>query len=168
MKKENQFLNVSLENLKKKTLHKGTELKYPQLELALINFIEFNRKLFNPISTWSLILKMFEIIPQRKSLPINTNQKYIYRFLARNNYSFRTKSHVGQCITNDCFLQTSLFLNEIWDNRIKFNFSDTLIANMDETPLFFNMTPSKTVAKKGENLLLSELKTKKNVDSLFF
>ena len=150
MEKENQFLNVSSENLNKKTLHKGTELKYPQLELALINFIEFNSKLFNPISTWSLILKMLEIIPQRRSLPINTNQKYIYRFLARNNYSFRTKSHIGQCITNDCFLQTSLFLNEVWDNRIKFNFSDTIIANMDdETPLFFNMTPSKTVAKKG-------------------
>ena len=92
---------------------------------------------------------MFEIIPQRSSLPIKTNQKYIYRFLARNNLSFRTKSYVGQCIKNDCFLETSLFLNEIWDNRIKFNFSDIIIAKMDETPLFFNMAPSKTAAKKG-------------------
>ena len=35
--------------LNKKTLDKGTELKFPQLEIALINFIEFNHKFFNPI-----------------------------------------------------------------------------------------------------------------------
>lgn len=51
MKKEKEFLKVLSNNVLKKTLHKGTQLKYLDLELALINFIEFNRKLFNLIST---------------------------------------------------------------------------------------------------------------------
>ena len=66
MKKEKDFINVPHENLVKKTLHKGKQLKYPALEIALINFIEFNRKLFNPISTMSLILYK-KINPERKS-----------------------------------------------------------------------------------------------------
>ena len=147
MKKEKEFANVPHEKLAKKTFHKGKQLNYPALETALINFIEFNMKLFNPISTMSLILILYEIIPERKSLPINTNQKFIYHFLARNGYSFRTKSHVGQIIQDNCFLQTSLFLNEVWDHRI--SFWDNIIANMDETPIFFNMTPAKTIAKQG-------------------
>ena len=69
--------------------------------------------------------------------------------MARNGYSFRTKSHVGQIIQDNCFLQTSLFLNEVWDHRISFKLLDNIIANMDETPIFFNMTPTKTIAEKG-------------------
>ena len=59
MKKEKEFINVPHEILVKKTLRKGKQLKYPALETALINCIEFNRKLFNPISTRSLILKLY-------------------------------------------------------------------------------------------------------------
>ena len=56
---------------------------------------------------------------------------------------------MGQIIRDNCFLQTSLFLNEVWDHRISFKFWDNIIANIDEITHFFNMTPTKTISKKG-------------------
>ena len=57
------FLNVDSTKLKNTTLYKGTRIKNPEAEVASINFIEFNRKLLNPVTTWSLFLKLFEILP---------------------------------------------------------------------------------------------------------
>ena len=67
--------------LNKKTLNNGKDILYPDVEIKLINFIEFNCKCLNPITTWSLLLKLYSLIPERKKLPIKTNQMYIYRFL---------------------------------------------------------------------------------------
>ena len=57
------FLNVDSTKLKNTTLYKGTRIKNTEAEVASINFIEFNRKLLNPVTTWSLFLKLFEILP---------------------------------------------------------------------------------------------------------
>ena len=37
--------------LNKKTLNKGKDILYPEVEVQLVNFIEFNLKYFNPVST---------------------------------------------------------------------------------------------------------------------
>ena len=92
IKNESNFLNVSSSNLQEKTLHKGGKLILPEVELKLIQFIKFNRKMFNPISTWSLLLRLFEFAPERKKCPIATNQGFLYRLLKRNFFSFREKS----------------------------------------------------------------------------
>ena len=162
IRSENNFINVPTSHLNKKTIHKGPKILYPELEIKIIQFIEFNRKLFNPISTWALLLKLFEIEPERKNKSIKSNQLLIYRILKRNGYSYRTKTHIGQGITKDCFLKASLFLKEVWDKRIDFGFFDYLIANMDETPLSFNMIPTKTIAKKGtKSIIIKTLEQEK-------
>ena len=112
-------------------------------------FIEFNIKLFKKISIYSLLLKMFELCPFRKDLSLNTNYQYIYKFLKRNVYSFRTETHYGQILPDNCFCTNSLFLNEVINLRLEYRFSNASIANLDETQLFFNMGFSKTIAKKG-------------------
>ena len=48
--------------------------------LANIDFIEFNRKLFNPVTAWSLLLKLYEIMPNRKEMNIKYNMNLIYKF----------------------------------------------------------------------------------------
>ena len=68
---------------------------FPQLEKNLLIFIEFNRKLFKEITTYSILIKMFELCPFRKDLPLKTNYEYIYKFLKRNGYAFRSKTHYG-------------------------------------------------------------------------
>ena len=42
----------------------------------------------------------------------------------------------------------SLFWNEVYNNRLKYGFNTYGVGNMDETPIFFNMYPNKTIAKK--------------------
>lgn len=51
--------------------------------------------------------------------------------------------------------KASLFLKEVWDKRINFKYWDDIIGNIDDTPLFYNMAPSKTIAKKrGKSILI--------------
>ena len=118
MKKESSFLNVPSNMLNKKTLSTGKDILYPDVEIKLINFIKFNCKSLNSNHPWSLLLKLYSLIPERKKLPIKTNQMYIYRFLSRNCYSFRTKTHIGQNLSENCFLQASIFLNECLNKGI--------------------------------------------------
>jgi len=75
--------------------------------------------------------------------------------MARNNYSFRTRSHIWQLLPKNCYTLASIFLNEVWDKRRAFGFYDAIIGNCDETPIFFNMTPNKTIAQKdGKTIII--------------
>ena len=80
MKKESSFLND------KNKLKKNSE---------------FNGKCLNHIITWNLLLKVYALIPEREKLSIKTNQIFIYRFLRRKSYSFRTKTHIGQNLSEN-------------------------------------------------------------------
>ena len=95
--------------LNKKTLNKGKDILYPEVEAQLVNFIEFNRKCFNPVSIWSLLLKLYTLIPERKKLSKRANQTYIYRFLRRNGFSFRTKTNIGQNLSQNFFFKHHYF-----------------------------------------------------------
>ena len=77
MKKESSFLNVPSNMLNKKTLNTGKDILYPDVEIKLINCIEFNRMCLNPITTWSLLLKLYSLIPERKKLQ-KKNKSNVY------------------------------------------------------------------------------------------
>ena len=66
MKKEKEFSNVSTDKLNKTTLHCGRQILYPEAETEIVQYIEFNRKLSNPISTWALLLKLYKIVLKEK------------------------------------------------------------------------------------------------------
>ena len=104
-------------------MNKGPKVKYQEIYNKFINFIEFNRKLFNPVTTWPLLLKMYEIEPSRKNMNIKTNMNLIYKFLIKYGYSFRTKTHIGQCMKESSLKEASLFWNEVYNNRLKYRFN---------------------------------------------
>jgi len=47
------------------------------------------------MSTWPLLIKLFDLIPERKNIDIKINQKFIYLFHKRNGLSFSTRTHIG-------------------------------------------------------------------------
>lgn len=149
IKNLNKYSSLDTSKLEKTTMHKGKPPLNPDIENKLISFIEFNRRLYNPITTYSLYLKLLELWPERKKYSQNTNYALIYRILIRHSYTFRTKSHYGQLLKKEAFKDASLFLNEIRNNRINNGINSSIIGNMDETPIFFNMPISKTIIKKG-------------------
>lgn len=62
---------IDKDKFDKKSLNKGASRLYEKEEKELINFIEFNRKLFNPITTILLLIKFLELVPDRKKKHIN-------------------------------------------------------------------------------------------------
>ena len=63
------------------TFYKGHFHKYNNIEQLIVNFIEFNRKALNPITTWFIAIEMFRLVPQLKKVKYKTIFQWIYRFL---------------------------------------------------------------------------------------
>ena len=78
----------------------------------------------------------------------------IYIFLVKYGYSFQTKTHIGQSMKESSLKEASLLWNEVYNNRMKYGFNTYGVGNIDETPIFFNMYPNKTIAKKGNKSIL--------------
>jgi hypothetical protein len=57
-------------------------------------------------------------------------------------------------LKDDCFKQASLFLNEVREIRSKNGINSSIIANMDETPVFLNMPLTKTIVKRGSSQVI--------------
>ena len=74
--------------------------------------------------------------------------------MVKNEFSLRIKTHVGQLLIIDFFLKVLFFINEVWDKRASYEFFDSAIANMEETPLDFSIIPNKMVAKKGTKSII--------------
>ena len=55
---------------------------------------------------------------------------------------------------DDCFKHASLFLNEVKAIRLKKGINSSIIANMDETPVFLNMPLTKTIVKRGSRQVI--------------
>ena len=114
-----------------------------------MNLIE---KIFNPVTTWSLLLNLYELAPNRKDMNIKSNMNLIYKFLVKYEYSFKTKIHIGQSMKESSLKEASLFWNEVYNNRMKYGFNTYEVGNMDETPIFSNIYPKKQLQKKIINL----------------
>ena len=61
MQREFEYREASNKNTKI-TLHKGCIPKYNNIEQLFVNFIEFNREVLNPITTWCIAIEMFRLI----------------------------------------------------------------------------------------------------------
>ena len=69
--------------------------------------------------------------------------------MKRNNLNLRVPGHIGQLLSSNI---KKIITDYIIDVRKSINnggYSDSMIINMDETPLFLNMSPNKTVTYKG-------------------
>ena len=64
--KRKRISNVSSDKLNKTTIHCERQFLYPEAETEIVQYIEFNRKLSNPISTWALLLKLYKIALKEK------------------------------------------------------------------------------------------------------
>ena len=154
IKNKVNFENLPSEKLSLTTLHKGGNVKYPDVNNKLIDYIEFNRKLGFAVTTWSLLLELYKYIPERKEYKIKSNLELLYRFMYRNGYSFRKGTHIGQGIKEESLKEASLFWNEVHKCIKEEGFTKYNIFNMDETPLFFNMVPNTTIAKRGKKSII--------------
>ena len=158
--KEEEFKKQSHINTKI-TLHKGKESKFKNIEHHLINFIDSNRKMGNPISTLAIIAEIIKLCPEAKTASKGSLRVWVYRFMKRYTLSFRSSTHIGQKMPENAVKEVKKFFKKIIKERVSYPYGLELICNMDETPIFLNMPPSKTIAKKGSKLFSLGHKTRK-------
>lgn len=136
----------------RKTLHKGKTPESYAIENQLIEFIIRNRKMDNPVTSWELIHHLLQLEPSFQQKTMHALQMWSYKFMKRNNFTFRQARSIGQSIPNNLGDLITGFLKEIIN--IRNNNIQTLdlecIGNMDETPLYFSMAPTTTIETIGK------------------
>ena len=71
-------------------------------------------------------------------------------FFRRHNWTLRQRTFIAQSLPADLESKISRFRQDVYHIRQNNDFSYDLICNMDETPVFFDMVPSRVVEKKGK------------------
>jgi len=160
--KEEQFKKQSHINTKI-TLHKGKVSKFKAIEQHLINFIDSNRKMGNPISTLAIIAEIIKLCPEASNASKGSLRVWVYRFMKRYTLSFRSSTHIGQKMPDNAVKEVKKFFKKIIKERVSYPYSLDLICNMDETPIFLNMPPSKTIAKKGSKTVFIRTQNQEKV-----
>ena len=109
------------------------------------------RKLGISINTANIIIKAIEIYPSFKEKKYKTLLSWCYRFLKRNNYSIRRTTHLGQELKANAKEEFVKFLNIIYSIRRTYNINESYeyIINIDETPIWFEMSSNTTIEKIG-------------------
>ena len=133
----------SKENLEKmprlKGANRGKKAAWPELEVDLVSWITEKRN--NGLA----------ILPSLVRLKAGNH--WCQRFMKRNGLSLRQKTTLAQCLPDDYEEKIVQFHRFIIDLRKKHGYPLHLIANMDETPLTFNMPPNCTINNTGEKTI---------------
>src|SRR4051812_21247549 len=77
------------------------------------------------------------------------SQKWVDGFMSRHNLVNRRRTTVAQRLPENYVEQQSEFLSYVLFCRREHNYPLSLIANMDETPMSFNLPNNTTVEQSG-------------------
>jgi hypothetical protein len=151
IRKWKKFIDTDVqvvEDSKKKTMHAGKESMGAHLEGDLCQWIDNSRGLELDLTPEQVAFEIMKLDPEFCAGDLKRIRKWVYHFLVRNGYSIRQKTHIAQkeldipgCI--DCVVA----VNE--RNRM-YHVANEFIINMDETPLYNDQRPGKTIANKGQ------------------
>lgn len=128
----------------------GRKTSYPKdIDEALVQWILELRDQQLPVSTDMLKQKALVLIkPGNPSFKASSG--WCQKFYKRHSLVFRQKTSVAQKLPKDLEQQIDRFKSTVRDLRAKTDVPPEVLGNMDETPVYFDMLPGKTVEKKGE------------------
>ena len=122
------------------------------------------RDLHFPVSVLSFQEKAKNLI-QPHSSSFSTSRVWVTKFFARHKLALRARTSISQKLLR----QSEDVLTKFCKDAAKYmrigKYPLSLVGNMDETPAFFNMVPSKYTAKKGDKecLVCSSRSEKKHL-----
>ena len=126
-------------------------MSYPkELEDQLVKWIlEKREQSYISVSREMIRLKGLSLI--KPSLPgFKASQGWLRRFLARHNLVLRARTSIAQTLPCDLEEKIVQFCQSVRYVRENGDFPYQLIANMDETPVYFDLVPSKTIDVRGK------------------
>ena len=151
----------SKENLEKmprlKQANRGKKAAWPELEVDLLEWITEKRNNGLAILPSLVRLKALDMAKNTKyGIPegqFKAGNHWCQRFMKRNGLSLRQKATLAQRLPDDYEEKIVRFHRYIIDLRKEHSYPLHVIANMDETPLTFDMPPNRTINSSGEKMI---------------
>ena len=137
-------------------LVRGARPKYQQLETELMEWFRESRRQLKTVSRYMIQAKARSLAkkPAYQSVypdikEAKFSQKWVDGFMSRHNLVNRQKTTVAQRLPDDYMEQQNQFLSYVLFRRKEHEYPLSLIANMDETPMAFNLTSNTMVEHRG-------------------
>ena len=141
-------------------MNKGKSAKYPELEEQIYRWIQELHSEQKPV-THTIVQIKAKTLSQQSPYIIHYpgiteskfSNKWVDGFITHYKLSHRHRTTVAQKLLEDLQLQQQEFLSFVLYHRIQFNYPLTLIGNMDETPLLFDLPNNTTIDNCGTNIV---------------
>ncbi|HJY15922.1 MAG TPA: transposase [Nitrososphaeraceae archaeon] len=152
--KKNELMHAAPYNQK---LNVGARPKYPQLEEELLEWFRELRKQLKTVTRYMIGTKARSLASKqeyRTLYPDIHNCKFTHKwidgFMSRHLLVNRRHTTVAQRLPKEYKEDQQAFLSYILYRRIEYNYPLSLIGNIDETPMTFNLPSQTTIEERGK------------------
>lgn len=138
-------------NRRKHRKGQGRKISYPtEIDEQILQWILEKRDQSNlPVSTKMIPTKALALIKQANPA-FKASVGRLRKFLRRHNLVLRACTSIAQLLPADLEHKIAQFHAKVQHVRENSDFPYRLIANIDETPIYFDMVPGKTEDRKGK------------------
>lgn len=151
LKEDYDKVKITRRSRRKNKKGQGRKVSYPHdVDEALYKWVLEKREVDNvPISTFALKTKALSLI--KPILPnFKASDGWVQGFRRRFDLVLRARTSIAQMLPADLESKICNFRQEVKFIRQNSDFDYAYIANMDETPVYMDMVPAKTIDKKGK------------------
>ena len=138
---------------KSKRANRGHIAFYPNLEKQIIKWITDCRSQGIALNTIQICLKAKLYAKDMNIIDFKASSNWCYRFMARHDLSIRRKTHISQKLPDDYEDKLIAFQTHIIKRCKKFNQPLSLIGNVDQTPLTFDLPADSIIEKIGTSTM---------------
>ena len=132
-----------------RVVRSGRKLSYPmEKEEQLVAWVLEQRDLHLADSIQHII-DQARLIIQPSTPSFQGTRGWVQKFMRRNNLSLRAKTSIAQMLPAALEEKMAIFIRSVRDVRKELKYPNSMIVNMDETPVYFDMTTNKTINQKG-------------------
>ena len=145
-----EITQLAEQNPKRLNVHKGRKILAPDLEEEVYTWIIAQRNAELAVSTLNIIDKAMTIDANFRNGNRVRLMGWVYDFMKRRRLSVRVRTRKSQ-ITNAAMQS----VKQDYNRRVMTSFNTRIrdphyLINMDETAVYLNCSPSRTVHQKGE------------------
>lgn len=137
-----------------KCASRGKTCQWPELESELATWVKEQRQYGYMVTRNMIRLRALSIAKKEQIADFKGTAGWCSRFLNRHDLVLRQKTKIAQKLPEDLEDKITNFQSFVIKMRKNEQYELAQIGNMDETPVWFDMPTSKTVASKGQKSVL--------------
>ena len=134
---------------KVKRANRGSKARHPNLEKALIKWIQDTRRDCLGVSTTTVRLQALRLAKEQSIAEFKASMNWCRRLFGRNNLSIRRRTTISQRLPSDHEELLMKFQSYVIKMRQKYDYNMSQIGNADQTPVTFDLPSETTVSIKG-------------------